>query len=48
MSTDLIASHFMLGFVGGYDQAEFVSDIKLAHSRGIDGFVSLHVNRYLY
>jgi hypothetical protein len=30
----------MLGFVGGYDQAEFVSDIKLAHSKGIDGFVS--------
>ena len=43
MFSSLIAddSHFMLGFVDAYDQSDWSNDIALAHSKGIDGFVSL-------
>ncbi len=29
----------MVGFIDAYTQADWASDIALAHSKGIDGFV---------
>ena len=38
---ELTCSHFMVGFVGGYSQQDWTRDIKLAASKGIDGFANL-------